>query len=210
MEAGGDRVALVLGLGGPRVDGHSLLGLLVLVGGVALLWWGVQRLRTGRRSRRERARRRADLRAFAAGLDDDNIRLYAGSVAVLLPFSPMMALGPPIMAVGMNAMGGWLIAGWSLGVSAAIVWWAGVMVGPRTVRRAFRLSRLLVAHLLVAYVTVGAFAGALIARVSEEELNATGQWWIPAAGLALLVTAWYQIVLRRRLAKEGRLRLWTG
>ncbi|MEU9886949.1 hypothetical protein [Sphaerisporangium sp. NPDC051011] len=207
MELGGDRVASFFGIGGPRVDGHSILGLAAVGAVTSLLWWGVGAVRGKHPTWEERRRRRARARSFADELDDDNVRLRAATVAALLPFSMVFALGPTVF-VGMNPLGGWLIAGCTLVASCAAVWSVCHGVGVRMVTRAVRLSRLLVVHAVAAYVSVGAFAGALIAGVSEEELNRTGTYWIPAALLDLLVTGGYVIARRQRLKEAGRLRIW--
>lgn len=207
MDAGGDQVASLLGIGAPRVDGHSVPGLLILFVVMGLLWWAVKAVRAGRGTRGEGSRRRARVRSFAAELDDDNVRMYAGTVAMFLPFSPLFALVPSAVA-GMNPTGGWLVAAWTFGVSCAVVCWVCGMVGTRTVTRAVRLSRLLTVHTLAAYGVIGAFAGALIAGVPEDELNAAGPYWFPAALLAFLATAGYLIIRQRRLQKAGRLKIW--
>ncbi|WP_147268706.1 hypothetical protein [Sphaerisporangium album] len=207
MELGGDRVASFFGIGGPRVDGHSILGSVVIVAVIGLLWWGVGAVRGKHPTREERARRRARVRSFADELDDDNVRMYAGAVAALLPLSPMFVLAPTVL-VEMNPRGGWLIAGWTLAVSCVAVWAVCHAVGVRAVTRAVRLSRLLVVHAVAAYVALGAFAGALIAGVSEEALNAAGSWLFPAALLAFVATAGYLAVQQRRLRKAGRLKVW--
>ncbi|MEV7966912.1 hypothetical protein AB0O34_13145 [Sphaerisporangium sp. NPDC088356] len=207
VDAGGDQVASLLGIRGHRVDGHSTPGLIIVVAMVGLLWWAVKAVRGGRGARGDRSRRRARVRSFAAELDDDNIRMYACAVAMCLPFSLLFALVPTAVA-GMNPTGGWLIAAWTVGVSCAVIWRVCGMVGVRTVTRAVRLSRLLAWHALAAYGVIGAFAGALIAGVPEDQLDAAGFYWVPAALLATLATAGYSISLQRRLKKEGRLKIW--
>lgn len=185
----------------------GLLIVTAMLGLLSLMWWGIKAVRTGRGVRGERSRRRARVRSFAAELDDDNIRMYAGTVAVFLPFALMFALAPTALA-GMNPAGGWLIAVWTFAVSWTVMCWVSGLVGTRTVARAFRLSRLLALQMLAAYGVIGAFAGALIAGVPEDDLNALGPYWFPAALLAFLMSAAYMSVQQRRLRKAGRLKVW--
>lgn len=186
-------------------SGDSLPGTLIVAGAACLLWllgWVVWAELKGDGVRAELRRRRALARATAEGFDDDNLRLNAASLASFLCLAPMVFLLPTSFEVGFPLL---LPRAWTILSVALLAWWVHRRFGGEQLRRAFRLSRLVVLHTVVA----AGWAVAVVAvplRMSSLD-GAAGPYVVCWSLGGWLLFAPFLIIAKRRLSDAGRLQI---
>ncbi len=199
------------GLGLPEgTDGDSFPGMLIVIGAIALLrllyWWIKARLR-GDGVRADLHRRRTLVRATAESLDDDNMRLNAAALASFLCLTPFFFPLPVLAGAGSAS----LVRVWTVLLVAALAGWVRWQVGGEQLGRAFRLSRLVVLHTVVAVGWAVAFVAAPLPMSSMDD--GVGPYLLCWSLGGWLLSAPFLIVTRRRLSREGRLQVpspWSG
>ncbi|WP_030451638.1 hypothetical protein [Herbidospora cretacea] len=205
IEMAGDGIARLLQIDQNRPEGeHSLPGLLILIAIAAVVWGLVRLIRIKRRGDRPQAaigRRRALSRDLHLA-DEESLRIAATTAAAVVCMVPFLLTGPPAADAAdgtpLPADGVLLPLVGAVAVSAlawsAVRWW----FGPGQLRRALRVSRILMGCLLTSYVIV---IGTVL--LSWAEVSDKAVW----TALAVLHFVWFiaglgPVIIGARLARR--------
>ncbi|MFG1709883.1 hypothetical protein ACFLIM_42640 [Nonomuraea sp. M3C6] len=205
MEFLGDEVAEGLDLRGPSDDGHSLLGLMIVVGAgllLGLLWKAIKAERYGPGARTAFLQHRDLARTTAASLDEQNVRLQAAQFATFLPGLPILMLTPTVL-IGAENDPTLIIRVWSILVASGLAGWMCWWSGLGQIRRAFKLSRPLTFHTIAAGVWTILFVVWPYQLTRLDSSPYIFGWFL---GCFIVMPAYINVVFRR-LRREGRLQV---